>query len=598
MDIIEEVKYLESRYADTPVKLYDGLEYKQRDIIKTADFYTLSRYTSSQRDELGRDKPFFNVVNFRLTLAKTATEFDIKDFVATSDEPEAWLQTMLINREVYKWMKEARFSRFLNKYAYVRPKYGGVLYKTYTDDKDELKVEVCDWRNTFTDQVDVLGSTIIEKHYLSPIEIDAKRGAWDNVDEALQLFADLREKDEDSAPSRLEVWEVTGIMDENFFREAKGKKPVKGGEDKYTLQKHYILMEEDNEMIMFSSKPDRLRYRYLAWEEVGGRGLGRGVIEESEEGQVWINDLAIKQKNTMDLATKITLTTDADNVANNVLEVDDGKIFKLEEGRTMNKLELTPASIGKFADVMSQWEMQLDKQNSTFDANTGSQPPSGTPYSQTALLNRVADRPFSFRREEAGIDMEELFVEDVVPHLVKKLSKEHILAEDFSDEELQIIDESFGNKEARKRAKEALLNFEMIDQGELDAVKQQTMDALGKQGAKRHIKIPKDFFKGWEGKVTFNITNEQYDKSNILTSLSSMLTTVAQSYNPQTGQFSILENPTLSKLFGMIVDTAGVGISPIELGIGKPRSSAQPTQPTQPMQAPQMAQQAPAQPMA
>ena len=122
MKIIDEVKYFEQRYTEGSVQLYEGLTYKQRDLVKKADFYTLSRYTTGQKDELQRDKPFFNVVNFRLTLAKTATEFDIKDFRATSDDTQAWVKTMLLNREMYKWMKKTRYSRFLNKYAYVRPK--------------------------------------------------------------------------------------------------------------------------------------------------------------------------------------------------------------------------------------------------------------------------------------------------------------------------------------------------------------------------------------------------------------------------------------------------------------------------------------------
>lgn len=594
MKLTEEAKYFEGRYADGSVQLYEGLTYKQRDIIKLADFYSLSRYTTGQKDELSRDKPFFNTVNFRVTLAKTATEFDIKDFRASSDDSQAWVKTMLLNRELYKWMKKTRFSRFLNKYAYVRPKYGGVLYKKVfkeLDGAEELCLEVCDWRNTFTDQVDITGSPIIEKHYLSPLDFYAKKGVWDNVDEALELFDEKRAKyGDDQAPDRLEVWEVTGVMSENVYRDAQGKAETKSGDHEYSLQKHFVLVDDDRELVFYSTKPKELGYRYLAWEEVPGRGLGRGIIEDSEEGQVWVNDLVIKQKNTMDIAGKVLIKTDADNIASNILEVDDGKIFKLEEGRDMAAIQLAPAALGNFSNIIEMWNSQMDKQSSTFDANTGEQPPSGTPYSQTALLNQVAQRPFAFRQEEAGIDLEEAFNDWVIPHIIKRLEGEHLLAEEFDEEELKIIDESFGNKMAREVAKEMLLNFQQFTQEDVDQVKTQAIEKTQKSGAKRYIKIPKGYFKGWEGRITLNITNEQQNKANVLQSLSTILQTVSQSYNPQTGTFAILDNPVLSKLFGTIVDTAAVpGISPVSLGLGSPKASKTVTPPATPVSAPQMA---------
>ena len=591
MKIYEEANYLEGLYCDTTVQLYENLEYKTRDIIKLADFYSLSRYMSGMKDDLGRDKGFYNVVNFRVTIAKTATEFDIKDFVATADDETQWVQTMLFNREAYKWMKESRFSRFLNKYAYTRPKYGGVLYKK-TEKDGELAVEVCDWRNVYTDQVDIVGSPIIERHFLSPLDFYNKKDVWENVDEVLDIFEEKR-KQKDEAVNRLEVWEITGVMPESVYRDAMGEDEP--DEETYSLQKHFILRSDDEqkEIVLYSTKPKELGYRYLAWEEVPGRGLGRGVIEESEEGQVWINESMIKQRNTMDIAGRVLIKTDAENIAENILEVDDGKIFHLEPGRDMAAMQLAPSALGQYGNLVQMWESQLDKANSTFDANTGEQPPSGTPYSQTALLNQVAQRPFAFRQEEAAIDMEEMFNAWVLPHIIRKIKNEHILATDFDDQTLEVIDESFANYKQRQVAKQAA--FDALDQAmqgnpaipniqnQLDEAKTKTLESMQKKGSKRYIKVPKDFFDGFEGKMTLNISNEQMNKAAVLQSLSQIMQTVTQSFNPQTGTFSILEDPTLSKIFGTIIETANVGISPAELGIGRPMQK-----PVQQMPAPQM----------
>lgn len=598
MKLFEEARFLEGLYSDSSVKLYENLEYNTRDIIKLADFYSLSRYMTGMKDDLGRDKSFYNVVNFRVTIAKTATEFDIKDFVASSDDLTQWVQTMLFNREAYRWMKESRFSRFLNKYAYTRPKYGGVLYKK-TEKDSELSIDVCEWRNLLVDQVNIIGSPIIEKHYLTPLDFYDKRGVWKNIDEVLELFEESRQKEDDEAVNRLEVWEITGILPENLYREATGEKEPE--ENTYSLQKHFILATEDKkkEIVLYSSKPKELGYRYLAWEEVPGRGLGRGVIEESEEGQVWTNDSILKQKNTMDIAGRVIIKTDADNVANNILEVDDGKIFKLEAGRDMTAMQLAPAAIGQYQNMVDLWNNQLDRATSTFDANTGEQPPSGTPYSQTALLNQVAQRPFAFRQEEAAIDLEEMFNDWVVPNIIKKIKKAHILVSDFDEETLSAIDESFANVEQKKYAKKALgklleeslsgqAGAEIPDITEgMEQVRKSSIVNQQRHGAKRYIEIPDDFFEGYVGKMTLNISNEQQNKSAVLQSLSSILNTVTQSFNPNTGTFAVLENPTLAKIFGSIIDTAGVGLSPAELGIG--RTSTMTTQSPAPAPAPAIA---------
>lgn len=601
MKLYEDLNYLEGLYSDGGVQLYENLEYNYRDIIKMADFYSLSRYLSGMKDDLGRDKSFYNVVNFRVTIAKTATEFDIKDFVASSDDTSQWVQTMLFNQEAYEWMKRTRFSRFLNKYALTRPKYGGVLYKKVEAD-GELNVEVCDWRNILCDQVDITGSPIIEKHYLSPLDFYAKKGKWDNVDAALELFEEKKKK-EDEAVGRLEVWEVTGVMSENAYREISGEEELE--DEEYTLQKHYVLMaeEEKDRMVFYSTKPKSLDYRYLAWEEVPGRGLGRGVIEESEEGQVWTNDSMLKQKNTMDIAGRVLIKTDADNVANNILEVDDGKIFKLEPGRDMQAMQLAPAALGNYENMINQWNAQLDKATSTFDANTGETMPSGTPYSQTALLNQVAQRPFAFRQEEAAIDLEEMFNEWVVPHIIRKIKNKHILASEFDETTLEAIDQSVANKMGREVMKEAA--FKSLEQAlrgqagaeipvlddQVESARKEKLESLRGSGAKRYVDIPDNFFDGFKGKMTLNITNEQQNKAAVMQSLSQVMQTIIQSFNPQTGKFMVLEDPVLAKIFGTIIETAGIGISPVELGLGRvdkkeeqpmPQQGANPTAPQMP----------------
>jgi hypothetical protein len=55
---------------------------------------------------------------------------------------------------------------------------------------------------------------------------------------------------------------------------------------------------------------------------------------------------------------------------------------------------------------------------------------------------------------------------------------------------------------------------------------------------------------------------------------------LSSSFNPQTGTFTLLENPITAKILGTIVEIAGTGLSPVNLGIGaKGSSQAAPAMP-------------------
>jgi hypothetical protein len=316
-----------------------------------------------------------------------------------------------------------------------------------------------------------------------------------------------------------------------------------------------------------------------------GRGLGRGVIEDAEEAQVWTNDSVINEKNAMDLAGKVVLKTNSKKIGNNILDIDNGKIIELEDGKDINALNLAPSALGEFQNQLEKWKQQADLSTSSFDAIVGEQPPSGTPYSQTALLNQVASKPFDYRREEAGIFITEIFEDWVIPYLIKKLNKKHLLVSDFSEDELNAIDPAYAIKQANKQVIKGLTQGQPTTPEQYQQTIQQEKDKLS--GSKRYFKIPDGYFDDIEAKVTVVTTNEQKNKAAVLQSLSTVLQTVQASFNPNTGTFGVLEDPVLSKVFGTILELSGAGLSPISLGLGKTKSASPMGQQTQTPPVPQ-----------
>lgn len=582
--IFSELKQTETAYKNNPVIIMDNLEFRQWEIIRMCEFYSNSKYLKGNLDELDREKPFYNIVNYRVTIAKVATDLDIKDVQITADLPKDWVRSMFLQHESYEWMKEAKFETFLNEMGLNRAKYGTALIKKVM--KDELLTfEVCDWRLITTDQVDMLGGTIIEDHFMTPSQLAKKEGVW-NKDAIRESIKESTRKMQSSTAygdqgaeefnsDRVTVKEIHGEFPLSYYKQVTQDVDNDGVYDEteneednwiYSLQHYFIGEVGEKCYVFFSEEVKEIPYMKLDWEKMPGRGLGRGVIEDVEEAQVWTNDSVINEKNTMDLAARVLIKTDSKSLTNNILTTDNGKIFEIEEGEMLEAMQIAPSALGEFQQQINRWAQQGDNSSSVQDANSGKKPPADQPFATTQLLNQVATKPFDYRRQEAGEFISEMYQKWVLDYLIKRLETAHILTADFTSDELKMIDESFAIHNANQDVINHAINHGVVAspdayQGLITGHKNRL------SGAKRTIDFPEGYFDGIDAKITVVTSNTQQEKTAILTSLNSILTTIQSSYNPQTGQYAILQNPVLARIFGRIIEIAGIGVSPISLGI-------------------------------
>ena len=580
--IFGELEEVKNNYHGSLEKI-TGLYRSQYEVVKMCEYYSDSRYLGSNygnSDALDRPVPFYNIVNYRVALAKTATDLDIKDIQIVSDNPKYQVHSMLLNREAYEWMKKAGFALTLNEMGLTRPKYGGYLIKK-TEEKGELNIDVVRWTNVWTDQNDVLSGPIVECHHMSPVELKRKDDVWENVIDVLKAHKSLKP---DDRPATIDVYEVTGEFPVAIYKDAAGLEATEDDKFIYSLQ-HYFVADMDGKKYKLYCEELKGKitdtYEYLSWEE-NGYGLGRGVIEDSEEAQVWTNDAVINEARAMSLAGRVGIKTNSKKLGNTVLEHDHGKIYELGPNEDMNAFSLAPAALGQYQNQIEKWRSQADNVTSSFNSITGEQPPSGTPYSQTALLNQVATKPFDYKREEWGIHLTKIFEKWVIPHLIKKIKKEHILVSEFTDEELEVIDESFANKHVNKDIKAMMGAGKMVDPLQQQEMTEGYKKHIKKLGKKRFIKVPDNYFDDIDAKVTVITTGEQKNKAVILSSLSQLMRDVIASFNPTTGEFGVLADPVLSKIFNQILELSATGISPVSLGKGAQPTKQVPQAPTSP----------------
>lgn len=584
--ILKEINELVGTYQNKSIQIMDGLYYNQYQTIRRVEFYWNSQYINGQLDDLGRTKPFYNIGKFRVNVATRATDLDVKDVRITSDNKNDRVRSMLLNHELKNWFKEADFSKLLNDWGKTRAKYGGALIKKCVEteedsNKKELKIELVEWKNVITDQINIENGAIIEVHYMSPSELSKKIGVWDNVEDAMKLATKARGikgNKQDASEKKIPIYEVHGEFPESYIKED-------GNPNLYKRMMFIIAGNETGkQFILWQEEEEENPYRFLAWDSVSGRGLGIGIIEDGFEAQMWTNDAIIAERNVMELAGKVFIKTNSKQLGNNILsDMENGQVIELEDGADANLLSLTPSSLPQFQNAIEKWNTQYERATNTFDSVTGETLPSNTPLGSVAIQSAQASSFFDYRREEAGIFWTEVLMDWVIPYLIKNINREHILASDFSMDELKLIDRAFSLYEANNSVIDQVLSGKIFSADEYLNAVNDIMQFVGQDGKRRYINIPKNYFKDYENNITIDITGETRNKQAALQTLSTVLGQVAS--NP-----SLLQDPTLSQIFNEILEISGIDIIPQAPVSPQPASPA-PTNTPAPKSQPALANQ-------
>jgi len=564
--IYDFVKKQRDSYRSDTITIADGYEFSQYETLRTIELYHNSRFLSGNKDTLGREKPFYNICKFRVNVAVRATDLDTKDVHIESDRigAKGYAASFILNLKNRNWMKQSGFAKFLNEMGQTRAKYGGVLVKKI-EQGGELRLHVMAWRDMVTDQVDIRSGVKIFRDYYTPADLKKMEASgWKGIDDAVAAAKKSKEATPDDGTKNktpgayVEVYFVDGVLPTSYLRGTSEKYGDDyGSDDEYERQTHIVVLDESdkdktNGVTLYAGKTAEDPYKYLEYEKVPGRGLGVGVVEDLFEAQVWTNYSEKQKKDMLDLAGKILFQTSDSNVAakNILTDLENGEILTTAANSPITQVNNAPIAYQAFKDIATNWDTQAERVSSTFGAITGETMPAGTPFRQVAVLNQEAGSLFEYRREEAGEFIREIFMDWVLPFLVKQIKKDKELTATLEPEELELVSEALANHEALSFAKEQALSGNLVQQQDLDAIKQAARESSMKL-RRKGFKDFADLFEDWQGTVDVVTTGEQKNKAAMLETLFNVFKTVAQA--PQ-----ILQDPTLARLFNQLVETAGV----------------------------------------
>jgi hypothetical protein len=582
------------------VKSSKFVNVSMREDIDKTEAYLNSKHTSGEKDYLGREKPFFNIVIAARNIWFRATDIDRKSIIITASKLAHTTFSFMATLLLQKWMRKNFFGQFLNDWGLSLANHGSTPLK-FIEKDGELFSKVIDWNNFLCDQIDFENNPKIEKLWFTPAQLLKQDYDKDLVKKLLDNLAPRTTMDgqsKDSKDNYILVYEVHGELPLSLLTGDDDDK------DEYVQQMHVVSLQERKDKgdeyeayCLYLGKESRDPYLLTHLIKKDGQTYSGGAVKNLFEAQ-WMANHSVKQiKDQLDLASKIVFQTpDGNFVGQNALtNIETGDILTHKINEPLTQLN-NKADISAIMSFKADWQAIGSQINGISEAMAGQNAPSGTAWRQVQALLQESHSLFELMTENKGLALEEMLRKFIVPFVKKQMDNTDEIAEILSDSQIKWIDSRYLPNQVISRVndikKQTILSGQIYDTANepMDAQMaqigvQQNLDQMGNQRFLKPSDIDettwKEALKDLEWELDIDITGENKDKQGAMATLTTVLQTIA---NPATA--AVLQTPEGKIVFSKILELSGT-VSPLELSqMPKAQPMAQPAQPMQPINQP------------
>jgi len=555
------------------------VDWSMYETIETIYAYLNSKHISGLTDAKGREKPFFNIVTAAVNIWYRATDIDRKNIRIKASKNSQIIPSFIATVHLQNWMKTAKFGAFLNKWGRTQAQYGSAVTK-FVETDGELVATVIPWNRVICDTVDFASNPVIERLQFTPAQLRQNKAYDKDMVEALIEATEAREglddRKMDDNLNYIEVYEIHGDMPLSYLTDKEED------ETTYRQQMQVVAFTANkngdfDDFTLFKGKEKKSPYLLTHLIEEDNRSLSIGAVEYLFDAQ-WMKNHTVKQtKDHLDLVAKqVYQTSDGAFVGNNVLEsVESGDILIHADNQPLTTLSHNQSASTELANFGNEFEVLGKEITSTPDAQRGNTMPSGTAYRQVAILEQTSGSLFELMTENRGFSVEEMMREFILPFIEKKMDTADEVAATLEANDIKFIDSVYIPQEAVRRSnaqfKENVLNRQPQQPTDLPGQEQAIQEELAQQGDQRFFKpseltdkVWKDVLTDFGDTVTVEVTNENIDKEQMFTTLTSLLREITQ--NP-----AVLSDPNAKTIFNRILEETG-RFSPLELA----QNTAQP----------------------
>lgn len=576
--IAQLTKERENTYINGRANISKYVDYSQYETISTIEAYLNSKHISGETDALGREKPFFNIVTAVSNIWMRATDIDRKNIRFRATKRAEVIPAFLANCVLQNWMKEVNFGSFLNDWGRTLARYGSAVTK-FVEKDNQLYINVTPWNKLITDQLDFESNVKIFKFYLTPAQLRLNESYNQEVVKGLLETVQTREtlgnQTVDTLSDYIELYEVQGNLPLSMLTDKEKDDEI------YTDQIHIISFAgKSQDFTLYKGKLAKQQYHKADLIKEDSRALGIGAPEHLFQAQ-WMANHSVKlYKDQMELISKVIFQTADKNYAgrNALTAIENGDIMIHDVNSPLTQVNNQGHDLTSITNFMAQWQNQAKEITSTPDAISGNTMPSGTAYRQVAILNQESHSLFELMTENKGLALEDMFREYIIPYIRKQLNNKDEIVAMLDDAGIKQLDTWYITSEASRKVNQKIidkaLDAEMVTREQQDEMLAEESNNIKSElsmlGNQRFIKPSEMDDKTWKDVLNINwdaieveITNEQSDKEAVMTTLTTVMQTIAQ--NPL-----VLQDPNMKLLFNKILEMTGQ-VSSMEL------SSPQPT---------------------
>ena len=534
----------------TKIDMPGGYGFDHVETLKTIDLYYNSKYKTGEYDSLGFRKFFYNIVKPACDIATKFIDLDTKDIILIPEHNDDEFKIFIMNRMLKQWLKNEEFDEILNEISFDLPKYGSVVLKKCK--KGFEKVNLHNLR--FQTWAEELECSEFVYELLSMNKTEIAKMKWDS-DAVEQLYS------RDKNANQFVIYECYEMTVDGWHKVIYGdlfSTKTKNGINRSVESE---INEQDNyfgSICLYEEDVKELPYRELHWEKVPGRWLGYGFVEYLSENQIAINEAEnLERKGLHFTSLKLYQTRDESIGGQNLLSgSQNGDILYIQSEITPIAME--ERNLGAFNNTRSNWSANTERKTFTSDITTGASLPSRTPLGVANLQASLASSFFDLKRENIGIFIKELILEDVLPDFKKANRKEVTMTLLGTDSEVDLYD----NYIAKIYLDEAVVNYVekngfFPSQEEKDLTKKKLLDEI-KQQKNRYITLPDNVWDDARYSVDVIITGESVDtgaKSQLIQFVLQIVGT-----NP-----AVMQSPQTKKMIFALLSLGGV--SPAEIGL-------------------------------
>lgn len=538
-------KLISSYYED--VEMPGGWYSNQPETLKMVDRLYNSKFKTGQYDPQGLRKFFYNIVKPTCDIATKFIDLDTRDILLTPEHANDELRVFLMQRRLKQWLKDTDFGVLLNDITHLWPIYGHIVIKKSKDGWKAVPLQ--NLRNNPAAS-GIVSEDFAEVYTMTASELEEM--GWMNDD-----LVQRGEIDE------YVIYDCFTRKGKKWKREVKAdlwshKKSQGGFVRSVESEINHRGKEWIGSVVLHEEEMANHNYREIKWENLPGRALGRGYVEYLEDNQIARNETEnLERKAHAFHSTPLLQTRDEEVAGKNTLtNYQPGDIIRANS-------EITPIAnearnIPQFTETRQNWDQNTERKTFTSDITTGASLPSRTPLGVANQQAAMAASFFERKREELGLFIKRLLLDDIIPNFSKDTVKEHTMVFSCADEEANYLDEAITaaliGAEAMKYVEKTGF-FPSKEQREL--LRYQVEEKLkGKKN--RYLKIPDSFWKNAHYMVDINITGESTDvgvKSQVLQLALQILGT-----NP-----AVTQNPATRQIFFKFLGLGG--INPAEIGL-------------------------------